>query len=155
MTAKGITKASLESALPETGGITPALASTMWHNLAGEYPAIVILEVSQRTEPADPLDTDPALKLRVLNIELPRDNDEAEWLRELQRAWYRRRTKHDTLEAGTFTAEDDAATARVMLERADLGAILPEGTTVSVNGQSVETLSELAAALHLGMLAGA
>jgi hypothetical protein len=155
MTATGETKASLESKLPKTGGITPELAAVMWENLGGTYPAIVALEVSERTEPADDEDKDPSVKLRVLSVELPRDNDEAEWLRELQRAWYRRRTKQNTLEDGSGSPERDAAVARAILDQSDLGAFLPTGTTVTVNGLQVETLAELASSLHLDQLADA
>lgn len=132
MTASGSTKASLEGKLPESGGITPAIAADMWRRLGSEHVAVVVFEVAQRTEPAPYHDADPSLKLKVVDIELARDDDEAEYLRTILRGIYRLRTKADTLDDENDDAADTIASARGSLSAALIEAAEAQGWTVTM-----------------------
>lgn len=132
MTATGSTKASLDAKLPEAGGISPSIAADMWRNLGSEHVAIVVFEVAQRTEPAAMHDADPSLKLKVLDIELARDDDEAETLRTMLRGLYRLRTKADTLDEANTDAADTITSARGTLSAILIEQAEAQGWTVTM-----------------------
>lgn len=114
MTASA-TKATLESKLPKGGGITPSLASVMLENLGSEHVGICVFEVASRTEKAPDADAEPSVKLRVLDIELARDNDEAEYLRTILRGLYRLRTNAGTLDENADNDEEIVGSAEATL----------------------------------------
>lgn len=88
------TKISLAAQLA-TGAIDH-LADELWDNLGGTYPAIVELEVCERTEPSD-AETDRKVKLRVVGIEIPTTHATRRELRGQRRDMYANRTGKDTL----------------------------------------------------------
>jgi hypothetical protein len=92
MTAK--TKTSLAAQIAATG--VDHLADDFWDNLGGTYPAIVELEVCERTEPSD-TEGDKKVKLRVVGIEIPTTSYSREDLRERRRQMYANRTGKNTL----------------------------------------------------------
>lgn len=161
MTATGTVKATVEAALPEEGGVTPRIRREMYARNGSEWVALVVFQVNSITVPADEAEKDPAIRLKVLDIELATAPGDDNWARELAAAWHRRRTADGTLEEGQQTADDAAATARAILTGGgDLGSILNRDlddvdVSVSVNGKTVTTVTELADGLHLGVMQAA
>lgn len=88
------TKLTLAPAI--AAGTIDHLADDMWNNLGGTYPAVVELEVCERTEPSD-TDTDRKVKLRVVGIEIPQTSDSRREVRDQRRQMYADRTGKDTL----------------------------------------------------------
>lgn len=84
----------------DTTGITPELADSMWNRLGSHHIAVVGFRVAERTEGED---DSHAVKLEISYLEPSDDDDTAEYLRELQRALYRKRNPQPALTANDAT----------------------------------------------------
>ncbi|MER7047755.1 hypothetical protein [Streptomyces jumonjinensis] len=73
-------------------------ALDMFRNRQGRWMAVVELAHVERTEPGPDEDKNPAVKIRIVAIEVAADDYSDERLRELQRGLYRLRTKGGTLD---------------------------------------------------------
>ena len=121
-----MTKISLESALPKSGGQT-LIAGKLWQNLGGTYLAVVEVHVSERTEPDDQ-EKECAAKLRVDRIEIAQSSAEQA---ELRRLLARYRQAHTS--AGTLDDVVDLDTGELVdqvVEQVNAGALGP-GVTAS------------------------
>ena len=88
------TKITLAPALAASG--IDHLADDLWDHLGDTYPAVVRLEVCERTEPSD-AETDRKVKLRVVAIEIPQTQASRTKLDDMLRAMYAGRTGKDAL----------------------------------------------------------
>lgn len=84
----------------ENTGITPGLAHKMYDKLGSKHIAIVEFKVAERTEGDD---DSHAVKLEIRAVEPADDRDTDEYLRELQRALYRKRNPQPALTAKDST----------------------------------------------------
>ena len=84
-------------------GITPDIARRLYDSLGRHQIAIVDFASSERTEGVD---NSQAVKLEILHVEPSDDDDTSEYLRELQRALYRKRNPQPALTAGDSTEPD-------------------------------------------------
>lgn len=121
------TKTSLAAQIAASG--IDHLADELWENLGGTYPAVVELEVMERTEPSD-TEADRKVKLRVVGIEIPRTALTKEELRQLRRRLYADRTGDDTLFAGNGSGT----------ERDDQGRV----TSATFTSKDAERLGQIA-----------
>lgn len=115
-----MTKISLAAALA-AGGIDH-LADELFDDLGSTIPAVVLLEVTERTEPADS-EGAKKVKLQVVGIETPLTDASKRELHQQLRDMYARRTQTDAL----FGATSDVL-------KHGSGLLDSSGTTLSFNG---------------------